>query len=79
MKKTYMSEDVYSLFLLSGIPWSLYTWYRTLNTAYRSQRKALIQSLLHDFHTVYKRETTPLLVQQCLPLMFEIFRESKVG
>jgi len=61
-----------------GLPWNLYTWYLTLNTAHVLRRKAIVQSLLNEFSKVNRDSDESHLTEHCLPLMFDIFRDSKV-
>lgn len=62
-----------------GLPWTMYTWYMTLSTAHIMQRKPIVQSLLRDFNSISRADNdTCILTDSCLPLLFDIFRESKV-
>lgn len=50
----------------------------SLQTAYLTHRKPIIQSLLNEFHSVEYHSNPDLLIDYILPLMLDIFKESKV-
>ncbi|KAF6028325.1 hypothetical protein EB796_013376 [Bugula neritina] len=61
----------------AGLPWTIYTWYMTLSAAHITHRKPIAQSLLKEFNTINLVDNMKLFTECCLPLMFDIFRESK--
>ncbi|CAH1257296.1 ABTB2 [Branchiostoma lanceolatum] len=60
-----------------GVPWTLHTWMCTLSTAQHLHRKAIIQYLLREFPNLRPGDYSPDFCQEALPLMFEIFKQSK--
>lgn len=61
-----------------GIPWTLHCWMHTLATAHDQQLENIIDQLLQDFLQVWPDDYSTQFVDECLPLLFNIFRFSKV-
>lgn len=62
-----------------GVNWSLHVWSQCLWAAHVLQRKTIIQCLLKDFLASSRHEDLNMeFVNECLPLMCHIFRNSKV-
>ena len=62
-----------------GVSWTLHCWVMTLNTAVQLHRKAVVQCLLRDFGSIKIEEYDDEFVDEGLPLMFDIFKHSKVS
>lgn len=62
-----------------GIPWTLYCWMQSLGAAHEARLDCVIDQLLQDFLQVCPDDYSQQFVQECLPLLFNIFRYSKVG
>ncbi|XP_021925814.1 ankyrin repeat and BTB/POZ domain-containing protein 2 isoform X2 [Zootermopsis nevadensis] len=60
-----------------GIPWTLHCWMHTLATAHDQQLENIIDQLLQDFLQVWPDDYSVQFVDECLPLLFNIFRFSK--
>lgn len=60
-----------------GIPWTLHCWMHTLATAHDQQLENIIDQLLQDFLQVWPDDYSTQFVDECLPLLFNIFRFSK--
>ncbi|XP_030844958.1 ankyrin repeat and BTB/POZ domain-containing protein BTBD11 [Strongylocentrotus purpuratus] len=60
-----------------GVPWTFHCWLETLRTAKYFHRLAIIQCLFRDFGSIPIEEDYEELIRDGLPLMFEIFRQSK--
>lgn len=61
-----------------GVPWTLYCWMHSLGAAHEARLDCVIDQLLQDFLQVCPDDYSPQFVQECLPLLFNIFRYSKV-
>ncbi|KAF6198807.1 hypothetical protein GE061_006830, partial [Apolygus lucorum] len=59
-----------------GVSWSLHCWMSTLATAH-STYEPTIDALLQDFLHVWPDDCSAQFVDECLPLLFNIFRYSK--
>lgn len=62
-----------------GIPWTLYCWMQSLGAAHEARLDCFIDQLLQDFLQVCQDDYSQQFVEECLPLLFNIFRYSKVG
>lgn len=62
-----------------GVPWTLHCWMHTLATAHEHRLESIIDQLLQDFLQVWPDDYSAQFVDECLPLLFTIFRYSKVS
>ncbi|KAL1509279.1 hypothetical protein ABEB36_004041 [Hypothenemus hampei] len=60
-----------------GIPWTLHCWMHSLGAAHEARLDCVIDQLLQDFLQVCPDDYGAQFVQECLPLLFNIFRYSK--
>ncbi|XP_063861764.1 ankyrin repeat and BTB/POZ domain-containing protein 2-like isoform X1 [Scylla paramamosain] len=60
-----------------GVPWTLHCWMHTLATAHEHRLESIIDQLLQDFLQVWPDDYSAQFVDECLPLLFTIFRCSK--
>ncbi|XP_046487314.1 ankyrin repeat and BTB/POZ domain-containing protein 2 isoform X1 [Neodiprion pinetum] len=60
-----------------GIGWTLHCWMHTLSTAHEMRLESVIDQLLQDFLQVCPEDYSTQFGQECLPLLFNIFRYSK--
>ncbi|XP_050300296.1 ankyrin repeat and BTB/POZ domain-containing protein 2 [Anthonomus grandis grandis] len=60
-----------------GIPWTLHCWMHSLGAAHEARLDCVIDQLLQDFLQVCPDDYGTQFVQECLPLLFNIFRYSK--
>ncbi|XP_012267790.2 ankyrin repeat and BTB/POZ domain-containing protein BTBD11 isoform X3 [Athalia rosae] len=60
-----------------GVGWTLHCWMHTLSTAHDMRLDSVIDQLLQDFLQVCPDDYSTQFVQECLPLLFNIFRYSK--
>nr|CAG4643789.1 EOG090X02IW [Lepidurus arcticus] len=60
-----------------GVPWTLHCWMHTLATAHEHGLESVIDQLLQDFLQVWPDDCSTQFVDECLPLLFNIFRYSK--
>ncbi|XP_018326720.1 ankyrin repeat and BTB/POZ domain-containing protein 2 [Agrilus planipennis] len=60
-----------------GIPWTLHCWMHSLGAAHEARLDCVIDQLLQDFLQVFPDDYSQQFVQECLPLLFNIFRYSK--
>lgn len=62
-----------------GVPWTLHCWMHTLATAHEHSLENVIDQLLQDFLQVWGPDDySTQFVDECLPIIFNIFRYSKV-
>lgn len=61
-----------------GVPWSLHCWMHALAAAHELRLDTVIDQLLQDFLQVCPDDYSQQFVTECLPLLFSIFRYSKV-
>lgn len=61
-----------------GVPWTLHCWMHALAAAHELRLDAVIDQLLQDFLQVCPDDYSSQFVSECLPLLFNIFRYSKV-
>lgn len=61
-----------------GVPWTLHCWMHALAAAHELRLDAVIDQLLQDFLQVCPDDYSQQFVTECLPLLFNIFRYSKV-
>lgn len=61
-----------------GVPWTLHCWMHGLAAAHELRLDAVIDQLLQDFFQVCPDDYSQQFVTECLPLLFNIFRYSKV-
>lgn len=62
-----------------GVPWTLHCWMHTLAAAHELRLDGVIDQLLQDFLQVFPDEYSSQFVTECLPLLFNIFRSSRVS
>lgn len=62
-----------------GVPWTLHCWMHSLGAAHEARLDCVIDQLLQDFLQVCPDDYSCQFVQECLPLLFNIFRYSKVS
>lgn len=62
-----------------GVSWTLHCWMHSLGSAHEARLDCVIDQLLQDFLQVCPDDYSSQFVQECLPLLFNIFRYSKVG
>ncbi|KAB0803695.1 hypothetical protein PPYR_00665 [Photinus pyralis] len=60
-----------------GVTWSLHCWMHSLGAAHEARLDCVIDQLLQDFLQVCPDDYSSQFVQECLPLLFNIFRYSK--
>ena len=60
------------------VSWTLHCWMHSLSTAHEMRIDSVIDQLLQDFLQVCPDDYSTQFVQECLPLLFNIFRYSKV-
>ncbi|RWS28717.1 ankyrin repeat and BTB/POZ domain-containing protein 2-like protein [Leptotrombidium deliense] len=60
-----------------GVPWTLYCWMQTLSTAHEMKLDAITDQLLQDFLHLWPDDCSAQFVDECLPLLFSIFRHCK--
>lgn len=61
-----------------GVPWTLHCWMHALAAAHELRLDTVIDQLLQDFLQVCPDDYSQQFVMECLPLLFNIFRYSKV-
>jgi ankyrin repeat/BTB/POZ domain-containing protein 2 len=62
-----------------GVPWTLHCWMHTLATAHEHSLENVIDQPLQDFLQVWGPDDySTQFVDECLPIIFNIFRYSKV-
>jgi ankyrin repeat/BTB/POZ domain-containing protein 2 len=63
-----------------GVPWTLHCWINALATAHDLRCEPIVDQLLQDFLQILPNEdfSQGHFVEDCLPLLFTIFRNSKV-
>ncbi|XP_076546542.1 ankyrin repeat and BTB/POZ domain-containing protein 2 isoform X3 [Osmia lignaria lignaria] len=59
------------------VGWTLHCWMHSLGTAHEMRLDSVIDQLLQDFLQVCPDDYSTQFVQECLPLLFNIFRYSK--
>jgi len=60
-----------------GVPWSLHCWIRTLLTAHHNNFSSVIDELLQDFSKEWTEDNSSYFTDECLPVLFSIFRTNK--
>ncbi|XP_043561446.1 ankyrin repeat and BTB/POZ domain-containing protein 2 [Chiloscyllium plagiosum] len=60
-----------------GVPWKLHVWIESLRTSYNQCRYPVMQYLLREFTTIRQEDFNEELINEGLPLMFDILRVSK--
>lgn len=71
--------DITILIRSLGVPWTLHCWMQSLGAAHEARLDSVIDQLLQDFLQVCPDDYSSQFVQECLPLLFNIFKYSKVG
>jgi hypothetical protein len=61
-----------------GVPWTLHCWMNALAAGHELRLDTVIDQLLQDFLQVCPDDYSQQFVMECLPLLFSIFRYSKV-
>lgn len=59
------------------VSWTLHCWMHSLSTAHEMRLDTVVDQLLQDFLHVCPDDYSAQFVQECLPLLFNIFRYSK--
>ncbi|XP_033149485.1 ankyrin repeat and BTB/POZ domain-containing protein 2 [Drosophila busckii] len=62
-----------------GVPWTLHCWMHALSAAHELRLDAVIDQLLQDFLQVCPEDYSVQFVSECLPLLFNIFRNKNEG
>ncbi|XP_017072478.2 ankyrin repeat and BTB/POZ domain-containing protein 2 isoform X2 [Drosophila eugracilis] len=62
-----------------GVPWTLHCWMHALSAAHDLRLDAVIDQLLQDFLQVCPDDYSAQFVSECLPLLFNIFRNKNEG
>jgi len=64
-----------------GVPWTLHCWINALATAHDLRCDPVVDQLLQDFLQILPNEdfSQGHFVEDCLPLLFTIFRNNKVS
>lgn len=60
-----------------GVPWTLHSWIKTLLTAHNAGLSSVIDELLQDFLREWTEDTSSYFSDECLPILFSIFRNHK--
>ncbi|CAG2171457.1 unnamed protein product [Oppiella nova] len=60
-----------------GIPWTMHTWMQTVGTTHAMRLDAITSQLLQDFTHLWCDDCSTHFIDQCLPLLFTIFRHQK--
>jgi len=60
-----------------GVPWTLHCWIRTLLTAQHNGFGSVIDELLQDFSKEWTEDNSSYFTDECLPVLFSIFRTNK--
>lgn len=72
------SADITIELRAMGVPWTLHCWMNALAAAHELRLDTVIDQLLQDFLQVCPDDYSQQFVMECLPLLFSIFRYSKV-
>lgn len=60
-----------------GVPWALHCWIRTMLTAHNNGFASVIDELLQDFSKEWAEDNSSYFTDECLPVLFSIFRTNK--
>jgi len=60
-----------------GVPWTLHSWIRTLITAQQNGLANIVDELLQDFSKEWTEDNSAFFTDECLPVLFSIFRNNK--
>jgi len=60
-----------------GVPWTLHSWIRTLLTAQQGGLSNILDELLQDFSKEWTEDNSTYFTDECLPVLFSIFRTNK--
>jgi len=60
-----------------GVPWTLHAWIRTLITAHHAGLGHIADELLQDFSKEWTEDSSSYFVDDCLPVLLSLFRNSK--
>lgn len=74
----YLVADITIELRAMGVPWTLHCWMNALAAAHELRLDTVIDQLLQDFLQVCPDDYSQQFVMECLPLLFSIFRYSKV-
>lgn len=74
----YLVSDITIELRAMGVPWTLHCWMNALAAAHELRLDTVIDQLLQDFLQVCPDDYSQQFVMECLPLLFSIFRYSKV-
>lgn len=63
-----------------GAPWTLHSWTLSLSSAHEARSEGACSQLLRDFIQLLPEDKQQMqqLAQDCLPLLFAVFRAGKV-
>lgn len=61
-----------------GVTWTLHCWMTSLSTATDLHLDSVMDNLLQDFLSAWPDDYSSQIVDECLPLLFNIFRYTKV-
>lgn len=62
-----------------GVTWTLHCWMTSLSTATDLHLDSVMDNLLQDFLSAWPDDYSSQFVDECLPLLFNIFRYTKVS
>ncbi|XP_007885820.1 ankyrin repeat and BTB/POZ domain-containing protein 2 isoform X2 [Callorhinchus milii] len=60
-----------------GVPWKLHVWIESLRTSHHQCRYPVMQYLLREFSTIKEEDYNEELINEGLPLLFDILQNSK--
>lgn len=69
--------DITMEFRSLNVAWTLHSWMHSLSAAHELRLDTIIEQLLRDFLQVCPDDYSTPFVQECLPLLFDIFRYGK--
>ncbi|XP_063294193.1 ankyrin repeat and BTB/POZ domain-containing protein 2 [Pelobates fuscus] len=60
-----------------GVPWKLHVWLETLRTSFNHSHHSVMENLLQEFCIIREEDYNDELLNEGLPLLFNIFKASK--
>ncbi|XP_063810623.1 ankyrin repeat and BTB/POZ domain-containing protein 2 isoform X2 [Pseudophryne corroboree] len=60
-----------------GVPWKLHVWMECLRTSFHYSHHAVMETLLQEFCTIREEDYNEELINEGLPLLFNIFKTTK--